>query len=774
MKLQKRFLLYFSLIGLLVISSISIYIGLSIKNGQIENYQLIQNRQMELTTSTILSLVEKVETDLTLMSSDNLTQRYFAEDESSRYRLFFTALNKSLQRYTDINEHYIESSIVLPNGFEDVYTSKGLVNAEEFDAFVPTLHGNFDFEKQTLVGNIVYNDEINRWLLSYYYPIYLYPRAVKSDSNPIVAYSKISLSLQKILQSLSDDQFHTSIIYDNEIIQPTNVNNATTGRTISHVIPVRTINSAQLAVEVLIQSWLSHSNYLVIKIFSVLMVIILSLLLVIYWLLNKMILSRLSKFTETIEGIDDKLSKPFDFEFDHDDEIGILKSEFNNLLSRLKYSKNILEEQAYTDQLTGLGNRAAMYQLLETKVSINIPCSLLFLDLDGFKQVNDLYGHDAGDGLLVEVANRLKDILRSDHKRESDTVLRLGGDEFTVIINDDSSAQSVAKKIVKEMGRAFEVEDRNIYIGVSVGIAYYPLHGQDVTKLVSHADLAMYQAKRNGKKHYQVFSQYMVEDEKKNHKLENSVRYAIENNTIAAWLQPKVEVETGQIVGFESLARMFDQDNALISPVDFIPVAEEQGALDYVSMAVLEQSCQVLKKLGNEQLTAAINLSPNQLKDIRLLSEMRFIMWQYNIEAHRIEIEVTENQIIQNESEAEKNLKLLKLFGFKTSLDDFGVGYSSLGHLKRFDFDTLKLDRIFVSDAGFDTDSAKAIMTAIIQMANSLHMNIVAEGVEDENQLQLIKELGVPVVQGFIYSKPLPCHEFVNLYQASTEIKLLK
>ncbi|MCQ8895085.1 EAL domain-containing protein [Limnobacter humi] len=428
-------------------------------------------------------------------------------------------------------------------------------------------------------------------------------------------------------------------------------------------------------------------------------------------------------------------------------------------ISSIKRTENDMRHQATHDSLTGLPNRLLLAQsldeLLTNKQVSNLKLGLLFIDLDGFKAVNDTLGHDKGDELLIAVSKRLRAVVRN-----SDIVARLSGDEFVITlpyIPDQESAFSVGRKVVDAVSkRPFELADKSIYVGASVGVALFPDDATDVEGLLKHADIAMYQAKQAGKNTVRMFHANMSEVLKTKVNLENQLHDAIVNDRMEVHFQPRFNPQ-GQICAVEALARMRNEEGDLIPPVEFIPIAEETGLIVPMGEQVLRKACQWMS-LVNQQLSHAVGLSVNvsgiQLLDGKLCNTVATVLEETGLSPALLELELTETVLMQNHLAVQDDLMRLHALGVNLSIDDFGTGYSSLAMLHKMPVQTIKLDRSFVSELPNKPDSV-IISRTVLAMARALGLGVVAEGVETEDQRDFLVESGVAELQGFGLAKPM-------------------
>ena len=386
--------------------------------------------------------------------------------------------------------------------------------------------------------------------------------------------------------------------------------------------------------------------------------------------------------------------------------------------------------------------------------------ALLFIDLDRFKNVNDSLGHPVGDELLAAIAQRLRDRLR-----DGDTLARLGGDEFVLLIEDmqaPEEAARVATMLLELLHTPFKLQHgREIYIGASIGIAVFPEDGSNVTELIQHSDVAMYQAKESGRGAFRFYTESMSRAAQDRLHLDTRLRRALERGEFTLHYQPQIDMETGVITGTEALVRWLDPEEGLISPARFIPVAEETGLIVPIGEWVLRAACAQARAWqdAGHTLTIAVNLSARQLQQNDLSQRVAALMTEYGVGPGWLEIELTESMLAGDHSTTEVRLRELKALGIALSIDDFGTGYSSLAYLKRFPIDILKIDQSFVRDIPHDRNDME-IAATIIAMAHTLKLRVVAEGVETPEQLAFLKERECDAWQGYLYSKPLPAEEF--------------
>ncbi|MES2407498.1 MAG: EAL domain-containing protein [Pseudomonadota bacterium] len=443
-------------------------------------------------------------------------------------------------------------------------------------------------------------------------------------------------------------------------------------------------------------------------------------------------------------------------------------------ISEHKRDEERLAYQSTHDALTGLPNRNLLKDRLQQAIAqtdrSEDSVALLFLDLDHFKLINDSLGHAEGDRMLLDVAERLRSCVR-----EGDTVSRHGGDEFVLVlqkIDQMHHVASICEKILQTIANPFSIQGHSFHVTCSIGIALYPQDGRDAETLFKYADMALYQAKDRGRNHFQFFSREMNERMLERITLDEALRSAISNDELLLHYQPLVNLSTGQITGLETLVRWQHPQFGMVSPVRFIPIAEESTLIASISEWVLRKACEDMCSWTDNGLTGfqvAVNVSPRQFRDPKLADRIEKVLSEYHIDPGMLSLEITETVLMQDTVSSEATLRQLKALGVDLALDDFGTGYSSLSYLKRFPFDRVKIDRSFVRDIITDSDDA-AISKAIISMAHSLGIRVVAEGVETEAQCQFLRRHQCDEMQGYYFSHPLPFTKITALLNEKRQL----
>jgi len=461
----------------------------------------------------------------------------------------------------------------------------------------------------------------------------------------------------------------------------------------------------------------------------------------------------------------------------------LIKSEINaDLLERsIRYSierkrtEDDIYRMAYYDPLTGLPNRMLFQDRLkqalqEAERDSNI-VAVMFLDVDNFKRINDTFGHGVGDNLLKEIASRLSDFVRKNdsvaRQQTNNLFARLGGDEFTVLLSEIKvveDASRVVQRINDAMSQPFLLGAQEVFVTVSTGIAIYPDDGKDSDSLIKNADSAMYYAKEHGRNNYQYYMQSMNARALERLMLENDLRRALEKDELVLYYQPQVDIVNGQVVGVEALIRWEHTEKGLVPPLDFIPIAEENGLINPIGEWVLKTACKQSRKwqeAGIHAIPMSVNIASQQFQQRNFIEIISNAINDSGISPKDLMLEITESTLMENTDAVSAKLHEVTSMGVQLSIDDFGTGYSSLSYLKRFPIHAIQIDYSFVKALNTNPDDA-AIVEAIISMARSLRLDVIAEGVETEEQLEFLREQGCGVVQGYLFSHPLPADDIQN------------
>lgn len=429
------------------------------------------------------------------------------------------------------------------------------------------------------------------------------------------------------------------------------------------------------------------------------------------------------------------------------------------------------EYWAYHDELTNLLNRRWIHQKLNGFIKqSNNQLALIIVDIDRFKTINDTLGHNTGDCLIQMFAQRLENVFNQEKYR----IGRLGGDEFFIVLPEITSEDEIHKlvlNLLQSINIPFYIDGHEIHITCSIGISLYPDHGKDFTTLFKKADIALYKSKEIGRDMYQFYNPSM---DKKNYDrfiLERDLRKAIKNNEFVAYYQPKVDARTGKVIGAESLIRWIHPKFGLISPMEFIPLAEETGLIIQIGKWMKRTVCKQLvhwREKGIPLIPICVNISPQRMLQAFFAEEVKMLLDYYKLEGNWLRFEITEISLMKHDETISANLKALKELGIIIYIDDFGTGYSSFNYLQQYKFDGIKIDRSFIKDISPDSEKA-GIVSAIISMAKMLNLEVIAEGVETKKELDFLLSQNCTKIQGYYFGKPCPIEEFEAKYMKNSE-----
>ncbi len=434
-------------------------------------------------------------------------------------------------------------------------------------------------------------------------------------------------------------------------------------------------------------------------------------------------------------------------------------------ISRIKHTEEKLKKQTYYDPLTSLPNRQLFYDRLDKAIASSKRSSsmiaVLLLDIDNFKKINDSLGHHLGDGFLQSIAERL-----TTSTREEDTIARLGGDEFALLyanIHSQNEVIEILNRLREIITRPISIEDHELIPGASIGVTFFPDDGTDADTLLKNADLAMYKAKGSERGSYALFNPVLHDKARKRIELETALNRGFATEEFVLYYQPKIDLENLRPHGFEALIR-WERNGTIVSPADFIPVAEETGLILPLGRRMISIACRDLKMLHETMgtyLSVAVNLSAKQFQDASLVNQLKSIIEETGVNPTKLSVEITENMAVSDIKSALQMMKEIHTTGVLISIDDFGTGYSSLAYVKRFTAHEIKIDKSFIDDLPGDPGD-RAIVQAVISMAQTIGMSVVAEGVEHKEQLDYLRSIGCDSVQGYYFSKPLPMEELIT------------
>lgn len=442
-----------------------------------------------------------------------------------------------------------------------------------------------------------------------------------------------------------------------------------------------------------------------------------------------------------------------------------------NITVKKELDKKV-ELLAYYDELTGLPNRSLFkrnlaYAMANAQLK-NTTFAVMFCDCDGFKKVNESHGHNMGDKLLKLVAKRFLECLNS-----KDTLSRVGGDEFTILIPqvNKEEAETIAKQLIKQFNYPFEIEGHTFYLTISIGISLYPLHGDNVDALIKNSDVSMNVVKRKGKNKYKFYETVMTQQNFNKLLIENELRNALNNRGFELYYQPQINLKTNEITGLEALIRWNHKDIGAISPAHFIPVAENSGLILSIGEWVLRTACiqnRIWQEKGYAPVRISVNFSAKQFEQPDLIEKIEKILNETELKPEYLVIEVTEITLLDDKVNVVENFNRIKNIGIKVDIDDFGTGYSSFGYLKSFPINKIKIDRSFISHIDTDKENQE-ITSAILQLGKGLGLEIIAEGIETIAELNYLKSLGCEEGQGYYFSRPLPTLELEELFKKQAE-----
>lgn len=459
------------------------------------------------------------------------------------------------------------------------------------------------------------------------------------------------------------------------------------------------------------------------------------------------------------------------------DELGGLVANINHLshflktyVDDLKKSQEESEYHAYHDFLTGLPNRRYFKEqlnrrLIESKEKSIRHVAVLFMDIDRFKDINDTLGHSKGDQLIQLIANRIKECLPSANS----FLTRQGGDEFVILFSDftPEEVKGITEKIMAYVQQPCYIDNDEVFVSISSGLSFYPEHSTNLDTLITYADVAMYASKRQGGSKVSIYHDSLNKKQAEKVHIETRLRKAIQKGDIDVYYQPKIEAHRNVITGVEALVRWNDAELGFVSPEAFIPIAEEAGLIQYLWEVVMKKACSQVSewnKVSDEKMTLAVNFSPRQFQDpVVLVNEIKHFLSLHRFDPAWFEMEITESTLLMNAEETIKALHLLKKYGISISIDDFGTGYSSLSYLKKLPIDCLKIDRSFIQDIQEDYSNSE-IAQAIISLSQSLKLEVIAEGVEEEYQKAFLMKNGCDHMQGYLFSKPLAAEDFEEAF----------
>jgi diguanylate cyclase (GGDEF)-like protein len=771
--------------------------------------------------SSIDFLRERMDTEvktalgnIELLANQTLVKKYIlTAEEKERYTLFQPPLLRLFSDYQRAFPEYYEIRLFLPDGYEDArQTHPYLENVSDREGDSPL------FLAMQSAGDQVYatvfrNPDNRRISLFVGKPLILIDRAIDPIARipSLRGYLGLTIDMSEIDSHIrngviSENGFlfatdkHGEVIFESarhpvsDAIAQTLIRTALAADTSSRAIPIiyqgdeafllaQTLYPDLRLFVVLPESDLRmHSYRLGLVVAAIILVTILILILLIMIAMEYQIIRpihRLRRLASEIGrgnwtiGVNERQTR---------DEIGELAHSFQEMAANLQQSDERVRFLAYHDVLTGLPNRAMFREYVDRSIAHarrrQQLHAILFLDVDNFKKVNDTLGHHAGDLLLQKVSERLTKVLRGDDyvtrgrtREDNNKILaRLGGDEFIILltdIQDPHAAGVVAQRLVDTLATPISIQDQKCHVSASIGITLYPTDGTDTNALIKHADIAMYHAKARGKNNYQYFEHSMNVETIERLALEGKLRQALEQGHLELYYQPQVDGVTHEVVGLEALLRWHNPDHGLMLPTEFIAVAEASGLILPIGEWVLREACRqarLWQEAGHPIRGISVNVSNIQFARQDVPTIVRQALEESRLDPRCLELEITESAIMSDPEVAMQRLDQIKALGVNIALDDFGTGYSSLSHLRRFPIDTLKIDRSFIHEIDEESTDAQ-IVAAISAMAHSLGLRVVVEGIEKESHLGIVVDRQCDVIQGFLFSRPLPANEIDHLLE---------
>ena len=768
----------------------------------LENMEIIASQADMILAAKIKQAVK----DSLLISSTQLLKKYvLMPDEDQRLLLFYPSLMRALGDIQKILPDYYEIRLILPDGYEEVRRVVGVIpnkSEEEQNSELFSLIRN----NEQISAHILLNPDTNAFTLYISHPLILRdPNLDAIIAKPSLrAFLVISVGLQELQKYIDENRpgedgdisgilpGGTVVFNSNGVaIPPLPVNFLSAQERLvrddNYIFYRASSNQLINFVSILhLHELESATNRLALNVTVIAVLSLMGLTALLYTLMRMMVIKPINQLMDMSKQISYGNLQVFNQHHERD-EFGDLGASFEKMATSLRESGEQIKALAYRDTLTGTPNRIMFNQYLKrvtSRASRNDEqYALLFIDIDDFKIVNDTKGHAVGDLLLQEIAARINDQIRNSDFIEEDItgskllsdaanlLFRLGGDEFTILLPDLSDplkAGTVARRLIELFSTPFQVKGEKLHVGVSIGITVYPVDSRNESELLRFADIAMYHAKSLGKNNYQFYQDTLNESIHRKMNIAMCLREAIGNKSLTLVYQPQVELKTNRIVGVEALLRWNDPELGRIAPDEFIPVAESSGEILALGEWVIHEACRQQAewiKQGFNTLTMSVNVSSVQFERQDVSVIVSHALARYKLNPELFEVEITESTTMSDPDKAIIKLNKVRSAGIGIALDDFGTGFSSLSHLLQFPIDVLKVDRKFVINILTHKNSMSLVST-IVAMAHSLDMIVIAEGVEDQDQVDLLQSIQCDVIQGFVFSRPLAASDVPEvLYQ---------
>lgn len=758
------------------------------------------------------------EANVKLFADASLMRAYaLTEDEEERYVLMLPSLMKLFSSYLRAYPDYTEIRFLLPDGYEDARTTlKPIPNVTEEEGGTPFFEALSRFEGETM-AQVSMPPESSAVSLQVARPIRMIDLTIQDPLNAeptlrgyLVVTMQLGFMAEQMASSRIGNTGHTLIVNERgEILfhqDPVQVGGqismpllnkaleagksrqlvAATYLESKGLLSARRLHEGLLLIGILPEAELLEESLRLGKVFAwIVFGTVVLMIIVLLVSMSFLMIRPLKLLMIAVREIGHGNLMP-NLSLSSKDELGQLALNFQEMAGNLEKSRIKIERLAYYDSLTGLPNRFQAHETLRHMISLarreNGKMAVLFLDLDNFKRINDTLGHQVGDQLLMEMASRLVSVLREEdfiHQQlplnTSDVLARLGGDEFVVLlpkVNSSQDAARVASRILDIMKEPFDLDDKEVYSGCSIGISLFPDDGTEIDDLIKRADAAMYQAKEQGRNNFQFYSASYNRAAFEYISLEGRLRRALENEELELYYQPLVQTKTGHFVGVEALLRWNDPVEGLIPPDRFIPIAEDSGLILPIGEWVLREAGRQLsawQALGFKDAFVSVNVSAIQLKRQDLATIVAEVLEHNGLNPWQLELEITETALMKINPEVIRDLDVMRKRGVTISLDDFGTGYSSLSLLQELPIGKLKIDKSFVRDMLVDPKDA-AIVSAVLFIAKSLGLRSTAEGVETPEQAAHLAAEGCDQLQGYLLSRPLPVAEMARFLKNRTVI----
>ena len=777
MKLQVKFLL---VIIPLVTSALLLIAWLGFGHMQRSNDLKYEHKSAEILNEVQHSLQDQVEAakaNLLLLSSDYLFKKYASTaDEQQRYEIFQQPVLERIKQFQAINKDYTEVRYILPGGFEEIRSTVGSIpNLQEEELGSEFFLWGKKTPQGEVGATVLKNPDTGEYVYYFITPIYLADTSIEYKTS-LRGYLSITMSLEgfkvqaaKIASQGAVDidikfgNLTLSSHYASALPSPAHLLPHSDDEGLLKLMPLMDGLSANVFLPYAVFE--DEYDAFITDLSGTVLIVILLVSVVIFLMFRFLVVERLALLERSTQNIGDQNEISI-HQFDTPDEIGYLSRALQGMAKTITDNSQKINWLAHRDSLTELPNRRYFLDLLERELAKakrnNAKLALVFLDLDNFKVINDTLGHYHGDLLLRAVAHRIKETLRIEDLLslpENGIVSRMGGDEFTIVLSDlkrPENAAVFASRLMAQFSRPFILEKETVDVGCSMGITIYPNDGDNVPDLIKAADLAMYKAKKSPTGSYEYFTPELNHLMLQRIVMERRLRQAIKEGQFVLYYQPQVDFRTGRIVGLESLIRWIHPEDGLISPLEFIPLAEEIGLIREIGSWVITEACRqarIWSDIFPVPVKVSVNISSLQF-DGQLAPFIAAELACLELLPEWFGVEITESVLLSASDENKRILESIQALGVKVALDDFGTGYASLSYLLNFPVDYIKIDRSFVMDLEQNAQNI-ALFSAIVALGHAVDKDVIAEGVEEIGQLEILREAGCALAQGYYYSKPV-------------------